>query len=245
MGKRTLTSLLGLLLAVGGLVAGTAPAQAADPFRLPFAGTYKVTQGRHQSSTGAVTAWDLAPINGASSDVYAPGDGTVKIASFCGPSNVSATLQLTSGGQTFVLSHLSRSSVVAAGIGATAVSVARGQRLGSLWQGTLNEYPCESSSGTHLHFEVQICPPRLTESPSRRPGLRLVPSSPAPLLAPHFLHLRRGRLSSRTQGWFTGWLAGLRCTCLVGMPSAARSLPRRSLTRSSRLFGGIQRTAPL
>ena len=161
MGKRTLTSLLGLLLAVGGLVAGTAPAQAADPFRLPFAGTYKVTQGRHQSSTGAVTAWDLAPINGASSDVYAPGDGTVKIASFCGPSNVSATLQLTSGGQTFVLSHLSRSSVVAAGIGATAVSVARGQRLGSLWQGTLNEYPCGSSSGTHLHFEVPNLPTTL------------------------------------------------------------------------------------
>lgn len=159
MRNRGLVLLIGLLLVTGAIdvVAGV-PAQAADGFRLPFVGSYMVTQGRHTSSTGVATAWDIAPINGASSNIYAPGDGTVKIASYCGSSNVSATLQLTSGGQTFVLSHLSRSSVLAAGIGATAVPVSRGQRLGSLWQGGLNEYPCGSSTGTHLHFEVPSLP---------------------------------------------------------------------------------------
>lgn len=143
-----------LLVAVSVVVVGGAPAGAAGGFRLPFVGTYTVTQGAHTSSTGTATAWDIAPINGASSDIYAPEDGSVRIAPYCGSGNVSATLQLSAGGQTLVLSHLSRSSVLAAGIGSSWVSVAKGQKLGSLWQGGLNEYPCGSSTGTHLHFEV-------------------------------------------------------------------------------------------
>ena len=95
-----------------------APAVAASGYKLPWAGTWNVTQGLHTSN-----AWDFQPPGGGSHNdkVLAVADGSARLT--CSDSAGQAIVSLTTGAGTFKYVHLQTSAVQAAGIGATAVPV--------------------------------------------------------------------------------------------------------------------------
>lgn len=105
-------------------------ATAATTYRLPWEGTWNVTQGAHG---GEGRSWDFQPTGGGGSHndkVLAVAAGTARIT--CSDGYDQANVELNVGGKVFSYAHLQTSAVAAAGVTEAGVQVSQGQVIGRL-----------------------------------------------------------------------------------------------------------------
>jgi len=149
MARLVLGGTVALGLSLCAMLGGTPSAQAAPTLRLPWQGTWRVTNGLHNGGYASYipggVAWDF----GDTRDVLAMGTGTAKV--ICTDYYQKAVL-LTVGSDRFIYLHLAPSSVAHAN--GTSWNVAQGDIVGRPSQANGGYFTgaCGTSQGTHLHL---------------------------------------------------------------------------------------------
>ena len=138
---------------------GVSEARATTSFKLPFSGTWNVTQGDHPNLDGTGHNWDFQPLGGGShnDEVLAVAAGTASVT--CSVAGGTANVRLSVGGQNFGYGHLQASSVPPVG---TSWQVGQGDVIGRLFPQPTVDPPYSDDCGTlqasHLHFGFPSVP---------------------------------------------------------------------------------------